>query len=1337
MQAAMKRVAKFALLFMFAGPAFGQTCPTAANYTNPVTGAQNVTLASLGVMNCRFIDPVAGLDSNDGLSEASGHPWQHAPGGGNCTGNCAMLTPISGDGYIFEGGETMADTFYNLAHGGAGSTLFVYYGVDQSWFSGSSWNRPILAVAGTLPNQQSASPGFESIIWGMSAAWITLDNFEVTGMTCTSTVSQNYVWNANQYDGLIVLNHYFHDFEAPSSLCPVTTKLGDGQNAAIWLFNQISTNLSNCNGAFEFNVIDGTDGTGTKGYQTVVADGPGLCATVAYNVMHDVCSGITTGKSAHDNAVARFGAYVSGAFNCASSAGLHNHAIRSNGDLANATYYNNVLYQVGAEALSVNPHISGSPTLVYNNIFYDNGSTSIFVCDNGTGDCTNGYLTIFNNTFDQVTGGTGSPIQVENSISNLSANNNHCITSAGTKAACYVFNAGASAGTFPTPQGELYQTLTAANAAGYTSSQANVYSPTSTSSPTVGNGITGIAAGEAMATSYGVSQQTVNGVVKAVYPALTIRSRATSGTCTPGTPGCVDSGAYMFVNGGTVATPTCAPGNTTYANAAPQTVTCTIPVGATGCFTINGTPPVATTPGTCGSNAATYVSALTIYPSATIQILATEAGSTNSAVATYSYTSTYALGADNLYCPTVGGAPTWGANDGPAQLPVACFNTAVSNTPAPGSIVNVSTAAALTAALASAVCGQQITLTAGSTFSGNFTVPALNCAPGNWLWIVSSGYSSLPAEGTRITPCYAGITSLVGRPPFACPATPGTYTAEIITPNASPVLTFTSGTNGVRVMGIRFTRTLGTGFVAQLIKVGNVGTISNIIFDRDVFGGDEQQDQTEAAADLSTIQNVAVVDSFAYDFYCTSPGSCTDSHAFYAGLNNTNSTQDGPFKMVNDFVESAGEDCLLTGGGATNTTPVDFEIRLNTCFRPLTENPSDPGYNGGIGGDPWLVKNLFELKNTQRVLVEFNDLENTWGGFSQSGEAIKMLSYNQNCTSNAGANYNITFRYNRVTTAGQFLYGISPGNAAGCNSFGENSFSVHDNFGDNLNYATCYDCENNASQFGIWESPTINTAAQVLHDVSVLHNTAVNANGAAQIYGILGLSGPILPSAYAPYNITFSNNMGKLQNNNGTGDITGGTTTCAKTGTGAAMMTNCGYPVAQNNCLIDFGSATWPAGNITSLASEAVAYVAWNNGVGGNYTVASGACKGAATDGKDTGANFAAIAFGLAGNAAPGTIYPLALTVVLSGTVTSSPSGILCPTACTANFAAGSVISLTASPSSGFLFSGWSGACSGIANPTTVTMNAAEACTATFIAAPTVNSIKVVLGLMLTGLGIR
>jgi hypothetical protein len=66
-----------------------------------------------------------------------------------------------------------------------------------------------------------------------------------------------------------------------------------------------------------------------------------------------------------------------------------------------------------------------------------------------------------------------------------------------------------------------------------------------------------------------------------------------------------------------------------------------------------------------------------------------------------------------------------------------------------------------------------------------------------------------------------------------------------------------------------------------------------------------------------------------------------------------------------------------------------------------------------------------------------------------------------------------------------------------------------------------------------------------------------------------------------------------------------------------------------------------------------------------------------------------------------------------SGSVTSSPAGINCPTTCSAAFASGTAVTLAATPGSGAMFAGWSGACSGM-GACTVTLDTARSATATF-----------------------
>ncbi|MEZ5672052.1 MAG: choice-of-anchor D domain-containing protein [Thiotrichaceae bacterium] len=70
-----------------------------------------------------------------------------------------------------------------------------------------------------------------------------------------------------------------------------------------------------------------------------------------------------------------------------------------------------------------------------------------------------------------------------------------------------------------------------------------------------------------------------------------------------------------------------------------------------------------------------------------------------------------------------------------------------------------------------------------------------------------------------------------------------------------------------------------------------------------------------------------------------------------------------------------------------------------------------------------------------------------------------------------------------------------------------------------------------------------------------------------------------------------------------------------------------------------------------------------------------------------------------------------------NGTVSSDTGGINCgdtATTCTANYATGTTVKLTATPASGSTFTSWSGNCSGTTNPLSLTMDVAKTCTATF-----------------------
>ena len=87
----------------------------------------------------------------------------------------------------------------------------------------------------------------------------------------------------------------------------------------------------------------------------------------------------------------------------------------------------------------------------------------------------------------------------------------------------------------------------------------------------------------------------------------------------------------------------------------------------------------------------------------------------------------------------------------------------------------------------------------------------------------------------------------------------------------------------------------------------------------------------------------------------------------------------------------------------------------------------------------------------------------------------------------------------------------------------------------------------------------------------------------------------------------------------------------------------------------------------------------------------------------------------VAGEGSQGTTYALSVAKggSGSGTVTSNPSGINCGSTCSASYASGTTVTLTAAPASGSTFAGWSGACTGTGT-CIASMTADRSVTATF-----------------------
>ncbi len=562
--------------------------------------------------------------------------------------------------------------------------------------------------------------------------------------------------------------------------------------------------------------------------------------------------------------------------------------------------------------------------------------------------------------------------------------------------------------------------------------------------------------------------------------------------------------------------------------------------------------------------------------------------------------------------------------DGPAELPKTTVPSAMSDTPAPGNVTNVNAGGDLQSALNNAHCGDTIQLQAGATFTGKFIVPAKNCDTNHWIIIrTSSPDSALPAEGQRATPCYAGVASLVGRPQYSC-SNPKNVMAKVqIQSRGDGPFQFATGANYYRIIGLELTRPVGALGPARLIT--GQGTMDHLVVDRSWLHG-TSQDETHNGVSLDGATNVAVVDSYFSDLHCISKtGACIDAHAVSGGLSDT---QDGPFKIDNNFLEASGE-AVLFGGGAATMTPADITITNNHFWKPWQWMPGNPGFVGGADGNPFVVKNHMELKNATRVLVEANLMENNWGGFSQSGYGILLTPKNQHQPD--GSNVcplcqvtDVTIRYVHVSHAGgglQLATAISGDGTNGAPALAGARWSIHDVVLDDLSSkyvggGTAFEILN------AWPKNPLNT-------ITINHVTAFpDPNAHMIILGNLYKTAPM-------YGLVFTNNM-VVTAAHPVWNTGGGKDSCAYADVPLTSITNCFTTFTFGvNALVAappaFPPSSWPSNNLFPQTVQDAQFTNYNNGNNGNYELLSSSpYKSKGNDGKDIGADIVGLNAALA-----------------------------------------------------------------------------------------------------------
>ncbi|HKS43495.1 MAG TPA: hypothetical protein VJX74_22965 [Blastocatellia bacterium] len=288
-----------------------------------------------------------------------------------------------------------------------------------------------------------------------------------------------------------------------------------------------------------------------------------------------------------------------------------------------------------------------------------------------------------------------------------------------------------------------------------------------------------------------------------------------------------------------------------------------------------------------------------------------------------------------------------------------------------GRTIQVKGGGNLQAALDGAAQGDVIALESGATFIGNFTLPAKNGSSNKWIIIRSSTEDAkLPQPGTRVVPADAQMMP------------------KLVSPNADPVLRTAPGAHHYRFIGVEFQVAAASTINYGLILLGDGGSKQNtlesvphdLIIDRCYIHGN-QTGNLRRGIGLNSART-AIIDSHISD--CHEIGA--DSQAI-CGWNGP-----GPFKIVNNYLEGAGENVMFGGADPSIKDLVmsDIEFRRNTCSKPLSWKTGHPTY----AGKHWSIKNVFELKNARRVVIDGNVFENSWLD-AQIGFAILFTPRNQ------------------------------------------------------------------------------------------------------------------------------------------------------------------------------------------------------------------------------------------------------------------------------------------------------------------------------------------------------
>jgi hypothetical protein len=367
------------------------------------------------------------------------------------------------------------------------------------------------------------------------------------------------------------------------------------------------------------------------------------------------------------------------------------------------------------------------------------------------------------------------------------------------------------------------------------------------------------------------------------------------------------------------------------------------------------------------------------------------------------------------------------------------------------SAIRVGSGEDLQAVLDRANAGDVIELPSGASYTGNFVLPAKSGS--RYTILRTAQTSGLPDANTRVAPSHSGKL------------------ARIQSPNGSPAIRTASGAHHWRLMLLE----LGpnAGGAGDILAIGDAsasqssgpGLPHDIVVDRCYIHGDPARGQKRGIAMNGA--SITVIGSHISDIKSNSQ----DAQAIAAW------SGPGPFHVENNYLEASGENFMLGGAlpGINGLVPSDVVFRRNHVARPTTWKSEN-----------WSVKNLFELKNARRVLVEGNLFENHWVD-DQPGYAIVFTPRGERGAAPWATVEDVTFRYNIIrNTSAVFNFLARDDN-------GESGTMRRIRIADNLIYGVDRSVwGGNGAFMQIGEGPP---------EITVEHNTIMQSGNLVIVYG--------------------------------------------------------------------------------------------------------------------------------------------------------------------------------------------------------------------------------------------